>query len=150
MSDLIDLLLNDPDSQLKGTRWALKSELNKLTRHGGSFYQYNLEEPELQYKVINNYFMVLSDILPSNWYSGCGAGTARAYFLAAMRLFQTHILPKCYVQKNYSVDFMRALFNGTKLNLNVDNLPVNEIAIEVYPKLVECLANSNDATQYKF
>jgi len=89
-----------------------------IRKEDGDFYKYNIETLELQVKILINYFSAIEYYYDKEWDNTTNNPFLYASgFGAALDVFVYRILPHSFLNKNFSQEFFKSLFNFSRINL---------------------------------
>lgn len=112
----------------------LKDYLNE----NQTFQLYNLNDFETQFKIINNFFTVIKNAYEINdlWLSNKNPFFTNAGFYAASKFLCEDLIPKCAMDRSFSVDKITKILPFFEMELlqkdDIKNIAGREQRIEIY------------------
>lgn len=119
------------------------TSLKDYLKDGALFEQYNLNEFELQYKIISNYQCVLRMAYGLKWLSTDNPFMTNAGYTASIKFFCDRIIPICANAGTFEIEYIQRILNipadELLLRSDIKNLQGKEQRQKIYEFLVEIL-----------
>lgn len=169
--DIAEKMHNDPEApyyqsiKLPGSAYgvgkidssAVVNALKQYTVEDGIFKQYNLNDFESQYKVINNFFQVIKYYYEKerNWLKNKNPFMMNAGFFAAIKFLCEDLIPKCAYNKSFEITTMKNIMKMDEQGLiykdDIKNMQGKEQRNEIYKYLKSLmLRDVPNNNEYKF